>query len=299
MTVGFEVVALSASLTWAIGGLVSAGGARTLGGPRFTRLRMYFVAPALVVIATAVGGWSTVDTNDLWLLAISGLFGLAIGDAALFEAFERLGPRRTGMLFAANAPVTALVSGFFLGEQFTLKTISGTALVFAGVAMSIAFGSRPGQSHVWENIKGPLWIGVGYGLLGALGQSVGVLFADPAFDGTLDPWAGAAIRVLVGAAALVAMRGWFERRTDIPHPGRIGLKMWGIIILSGTMAMVIGKTLVLFALDAGDPGIVSVLVSTSPALQLPIIWVITRQLPTAGAWLGSIAAAVGTGLIVL
>lgn len=56
--------------------------------------------------------------------------------------------------------------------------------------------------------------------------------------------------------------------------------------------------MVLIALTGGDPGIVSVLVSTSPAIQLPLIWLVTRERPAAGAWGGAVLAAVGTALIV-
>ncbi|NNL98500.1 MAG: EamA family transporter, partial [Acidimicrobiia bacterium] len=57
--------------------------------------------------------------------------------------------------------------------------------------------------------------------------------------------------------------------------------------------------LVLIALADGDPGIVSVLVSTSPALQLPLIWLVTRERPAAGAWVGAVLASVGTAMIVV
>ena len=72
-----------------------------------------------------------------------------------------------------------------------------------------------------------------------------------------------------------------------------------VIVLSGTIGMVIGKTLVLVALSEGDPGIVSGLVSTSPVIQLPLIWLVTRERPALGAWLGAVAAAAGTAAIVV
>ncbi|NNF11059.1 MAG: EamA family transporter, partial [Acidimicrobiia bacterium] len=53
------------------------------------------------------------------------------------------------------------------------------------------------------------------------------------------------------------------------------------------------------ALSGGDPGIVSVLVATSPVLQLPLIWLVTRERPATGAWTGALLATLGTGLIVL
>ena len=299
-SLGFEAAALGAASTWAIGGLIAAAPTKVLGGPRFTRLRMYWVAFALAVVATGVGGWSTLGTREVALLSLSGIFGLALGDAALFTAFSRLGPRRTGILFATNAPMAAVLSALIFGERFSATSLAGTVLISVGVTLAIAFGTRGGQRHHWEDVQGTLLVGVGFGLLGALGQALGVLLADPAFDSTdLDPWAGAAVRAVVGLLALVALRGWFEQRARVPYPEHISLKLWGIIIVSGTLAMVIGKTLVLVALSDGEPGIVSVLVSTAPAIQLPLIWLVTRQRPAAGAWAGAVLAAIGTTLIVL
>jgi hypothetical protein len=39
------------------------------------------------------------------LLALSGLIGIFIGDTALFACMNRLGPRRSGVLFATHAIV--------------------------------------------------------------------------------------------------------------------------------------------------------------------------------------------------
>lgn len=259
---------------------------------------MIFVTFALAAITTLLGTWGTVDARHLWLLAISGFVGLALGDVALFTAFARLGPRRTGILFAMNAPMAAGISAVVFGERFTAASLFGSSLVVGGVVTAIAFGTRPGQNHRWEEIRGNVWLGVGFGLLGALGQAVGVIFADPAFDGTLDPWAGATIRAVVGTVGIYALRPLFERgKRPSEHPA-ITARLWVAILLSATIGMVIGKTLVLIALAGGEPGLVSVLVSTAPVIQLPIIWLVTRERPAGGAWMGALAAAVGTALIV-
>ena len=300
MQLTFETAALGAASLWGIGGLIAAGPTKQLGGPRFTRLRMYWVAVILVAIATTVNGWESLRVGDVVLLGLSGIVGLALGDAAIFTSFARLGPRRTGILFAMNAPMAAALSAAIFGERFSPASLSGSALVIVGVILAIAFGTRAGQNHHWEEIRGPLAVGVGFGLLGALGQAVGVLLADPVFEaGRVDVWAGAAVRAVVGMGALLVLRGWFERRAPVPHPGRLGWKLWAILIVSGLIAMVFGKTLLLVALQTGDPGIVSVLVSTSPVIQLPLIWAFTRERPAGGAWMGAVLASVGTGLIVL
>ncbi len=293
----FQVAALLAASSWAVGGLIAAEPSRLLGGPRFVRLRMVYVSVALTLIAVLVGGWDTVASTDWLPLAISGFVGLALGDAALFEAFSRLGPRRTGMLFTANAPIAAILSAFIYDERFGVLGIIGTVLVVSGVSLAIAYGTRPGQSHTWEEVRGPLWVGVTFGLMGALGQSVAVLVADPVFDGSLDPWAGAAVRAIVGTAGLIALKPWFERRNGGRPPVVFTVRLWALVLISGTLGMVIGKTLMLIALADGPPGLVSILVSVAPVIQLPIIWLVTKERPAAGAWMGAALAVAGTAMV--
>ncbi|MDJ0497183.1 MAG: DMT family transporter [Acidimicrobiia bacterium] len=295
----FQVAALLAASSWAVGGLIAAEPSRLLGGPRFVRLRMVYVTVALSLIGLLVGGWGTVESSDWVPLAISGFVGLALGDAALFEAFARLGPRRTGMLFTANAPIAAILSAFIFDEEFGILGILGTILVVTGVSLAIAYGTRPGQSHTWEEVRGSLWVGVAFGLLGALGQSVAVLVADPVFDGTLDPWAGAAVRAVVGTAGLIALRPWFERRNDSRPPVTLTLRLWALVLISGTLGMVLGKTLMLIALAGGPPGLVSILVAVAPVIQLPIIWLVTRELPPLGAWIGALLTVAGTAMVLV
>ncbi len=293
----FQIAALLAASSWAVGGLVAAEPSRLLGGPRFVRIRMVYVTAALSLIALLTSGWTTVAATDWLPLAISGFVGLALGDAALFEAFSRLGPRRTGMLFAVNAPITAIVSAIAYDEQFGILGVIGTILVVTGVSLAIAFGTRPGQSHTWEDVRGSLAVGVTFGLLGAVGQAVAVLVADPVFDGTLDPWAGAAVRALVGTIGLFALMPWFERRSSHGAPVVFTPRLWMLVIVSGTLGMVIGKTMMLIALAGGPPGLVSILVSVAPVLQLPIIWAVTKERPPAGAWLGAALAGAGTAMV--
>ena len=293
----FQVAALLAASSWAVGGLIAAEPSRLLGGPRFVRLRMVYVTVALSLIGLLVGGWGTVESGDWVPLAISGFVGLALGDAALFEAFSRLGPRRTGMLFTANAPIAAVLSAIIFEEEFGFLGVLGTIFVVAGVSLAIAYGTRPGQSHTWEEVRGSLWVGVTFGLLGALGQSVAVLVADPVFDGTLDPWAGAAVRAVVGTAGLFALRPWFERRSNSRPPVTFTLRLWVLVLISGTLGMVVGKTLMLIALEGGPPGLVSILVAVAPVIQLPTIWLVTRDLPPGGAWLGALLAVAGTAMV--
>ena len=57
--------------------------------------------------------------------------------------------------------------------------------------------------------------------------------------------------------------------------------------------MALGMSLLLIALQKADAGIVATLSSTSPIMILFFIWIITKKIPTVGAWFGTILAILG------
>ena len=67
--------------------------------------------------------------------------------------------------------------------------------------------------------------------------------------------------------------------------------------MSAAVAMALGMTLILQAMKHGDAGLVAVLSSVSPVLLLPLLWVVYRRRPAAGAWLGAVLAVLGTALV--
>ncbi|EAB6718131.1 DMT family transporter, partial [Salmonella enterica subsp. enterica] len=182
-----------------------------------------------------------------------------------------------------------------LGERLSASAVAGIALTVAGVLLAILFGKRRAQMHVWETVKGPLWIGVALGLGAALGQAIGSIIAKPVMASGLDPFAASMVRVGVAAfclSALIAM--------PIPAVKPKGPLTWRIFLLTaltGALALGVGMTLLLFALSGGNVGIVSTLSATSPVLILPLLWLRTGERPAAGAWLGAAFVVAGMALI--
>jgi uncharacterized membrane protein len=66
---------------------------------------------------------------------------------------------------------------------------------------------------------------------------------------------------------------------------------------SAAVAMALGMTLILAALQTGQANLVGILSSISPVLLLPLLWLVYRRRPALGAWIGSLMAVVGTALI--
>ena len=118
---------------------------------------------------------------------------------------ERLGPRRTGILFAINAPLAAFLAWLTLNEELTFLIIFAIVIGFLGIALAVVYGSPKTNIHDWEVTKPPLWLGVSAGLLAALGQAAGVLFLRPVMEQGADPLQTSLIRVVAAGVFLWAM----------------------------------------------------------------------------------------------
>ena len=295
MTLRPEALALLAAACWAVSSLFSAGPAQRLGAFAFSRWRMLFASLILWTLALMGGGWRSLDASAFGLLAVSGLIGIFIGDTVLFACMNRLGPRRSGVLFATHALFSAVIAWFFLGEVIWGRALIGSGLLVGGVMLAIVWGRRSDEQHGWEQTRGPLLIGVGLGLAAALCQSVATLMLKPLMTTGVDAVAASAARMSVALAAhaLLFASGWRGARARTP----LSWKDAWLIFLSAAVAMALGMTLILAAMRLGQAGLVAVLSSVSPILILPLLWLVYRRRPAAGAWLGAALAVIGTALI--
>lgn len=293
----YELAALGAATCWALTGIISAGPANHLGALAFNRARQVFVTGLLALYVLASGTWRELDASAVGPLLLSGFIGIFIGDTLLFATLNRVGPRRSGILFALNAPLAAILGWLVLGEELPGIAVFGIALTIAGVLLAILFGKRRSQLHQWEAVKGPLWVGVALGLLAATGQAVGSIIARPIMASGVDPFAASMLRVGIAALCLTVL-------IQLPIPavkpkGALTLSIAAQTALTGILALAIGMTLLLYALSGGKVGIVSTLSATSPVMILPMLWLRTGERPAAGAWAGAALVVVGMALLFL
>ncbi len=290
-----EIAALSAAVCWSFASLLAAGPVERLGSIAFNRIRMAVVAIMLIAYTSMIGTWGTIQSEHSTAIILSALTGIVLGDTALFVTMRRLGPRRTGILFATNAPMATFLGWAILGERLGWVELIGTLLVITGVMVAIFFGKKPSQVHKWEAIKGSVFVGIAWGLLAASGQAVGSLIIKPALLDGADPVAVSAIRVALSAACLWAI-SWLPIAIVKPK----GPMDWNIflqILFGGLIAMGVGMTLLLYAFAHGEIGIASSLSATAPVMMLPILWIKTKEPPASGAWVGAALVVVGTALI--
>lgn len=296
MAFAYEAMAVGAAACWALGSLSSAPAASHLGAVAFSRWRMLFASLLLGALAWWQGGWHTIAHAGLWVLALSGLVGIFLGDSALFGCMNRLGPRRSGVLFACHALFSAFLAWLWLGETFAGQALVGGGLLVSGVMMAIVWGKRRDEVHVWEQVKGPLWVGVALGLLAALCQAVATLMVKPLMaTGTVDPVAASAVRMVTALAAhtLLWLTGWRAVRCVQP----MTWPMLGRTAFNAALALGLGMTLILTALQGGKAGLVAVLSSVTPVLLVPLLWLVYRRQPALGAWVGAALTVLGGAVI--
>ena len=284
-----------AAACWAMSALFSAPVSRKMGAFAFTRWRMVVAMALLGGWATLAGTWGTLNLALIGVLVLSGFIGIFIGDTVLFACMNRLGPRRSGILFATHSMMSAVLAALFLGERMSGWAMVGCAMLVGGVMTAIAFGKRAGTESEWESTHGRLAVGVGLGLIAALGQALGTLVVKPVMGPDVDPVAASAIRMASGFGfhALLLVVGWKPARLDAVMDKRD----WGLLLGSAFLSMVLGMTLILAALQHGSAGLVAMLSSISPILLLPLLWWKTRVPPTLGAFAGAVLTVMGVALI--
>ena len=291
------LAALATAFCWGLSPLISANVSARMGAISFVRWRMWVSFIVLVVIITLGNGWQGYGSDDLRWLVLSGFIGLFIGDTLLFASMNVIGPRRASILYATNAAMAAGLAALLFGEVLTLVMVGAFACVTVGVMLAIFFGKSRDNQHIWEMNRGMLSVGIGLGLLSALAQAVGSLAAKPALLAGGDRMVAAAIRL--GCAALCHSLFQHVRPAMTKCHVKLNLRDLGWVCLSSLNAMALGMTLFMYALANGDVGWVSVLSSTAPIMTLPMLWLIFRHSPPAGAWFGALLTVVGTAVILM
>jgi drug/metabolite transporter (DMT)-like permease len=294
-----ELAAVLTAGCWTFTSIFFSAAGRRVGAPVVNLMRLLLaVVIMLGVHRVARGTWWPVDASlARWgWLGVSGVIGLTLGDAALFESMVYIGPR-LAMLLMALAPIFAtLLAWLFLRETLAPIDLLAVALTVAGVAWVVlereAVPAEPVE-------RGRFAWGVLFGGLGALGQAVGLLLSREGLAGDYSVVSANFIRLTAACAAAWAAGialGQGRRSFGLlaRHPRA------GLAIAGGTVAgPVVGVMLSLVAIQLAPLGIASTLMALAPILILPVVRVLYRERISQRALAGTVLALVGVAIIFL
>lgn len=295
--------ALGTSFCIALASLISAEVVKAVGGPMaLSRWRMLIGFLILALIATALGGWSTVSASHFPLILLSSLVAIVVADPALNAGIALIGARRTGLIFSLSAPFAAALGFLVLGETLRSSQLIGCALVACGIAVAVGFNRRPASSpdvkpdssvHAELRLSGA---GVLLAVLAAFGQAVGILSMRPVMLDNPDPFAVMALRGLVAVVVLWAYHLAFPGtwRNGIGVPDR---KTMARVALGVFIGYVVGMSMLMIALTGTSVAVASTLSSMAPVAILPMLWLRTGTRLAWQAWFGAFVTVLGTAVL--
>lgn len=225
---------------------------------------------------------------DLWLIALSGVVGMTLGDTALFAAVHRIGVHRA-LLLQTLAPVFAAILAFALhGERLGPSQLLGAAATLLGVAVVVA------PRRLGEAVGGFTAAGTTLATLAAAGQGTGVVLAKMGME-TVPFLAASFIRLSVAAVGVLAILAATGRMDRVARLRGSVARLLPPTLLGTYLAVLMMMAGIAFAPAA----IAAVLLSTPPIFSLFIDARVEGTPITLRGLGGTLLAVAGVGILTL
>ncbi|MGD9782627.1 MAG: DMT family transporter [Kiritimatiellia bacterium] len=195
--------ALLVSASWAAGTVLLKKVGDELSSFAMTLFKG-LVSLVLLALPLLVLGLGPVSASSLWLLGLSGMLGIAVGDTLFFEALKDLGPLSLVLLMMIGQVSTVVFAVVFLGEDPTWIKWVGIALVMAG--MLVVLSANLGGDKFAMGVRG-----VAFGLASVLCMSAGSILMKQALNDGMGTLQATFVRMLAGTAGLFVF-GLFARK---------------------------------------------------------------------------------------
>ncbi|KYK27065.1 MAG: hypothetical protein AYK23_00480 [Candidatus Proteinoplasmatales archaeon SG8-5] len=299
-----ETAAVLTATLWTFNSILFASAGRKIGSVSVNAFRIA-IAVGLLTITHFIllGTFLPMASDEQWFwIGLSGIIGLGIGDFALFAAFVIIGPRRSVLMMALSPIFAAMVAYLMLGEELSTWTGIGIAVTLTGVIVVILEREEASdEKPISDRTK--VW-GTSLGLIGAVGQGVGIVFAKQGMLLYPDPdniditLSATLIRMIAGALfvwIVVVFAGKLPQlRKALKNRRGMAETSAGAFI-----GPFIGVTLSMVAVLYTQAGVAQTLMSLMPVFIIPVIWVLFRQRTSWRGILGAIVAVVGVAILFL
>ena len=289
-----EIAALATAFCWTISATSFEMAGKKVGSlsVNYIRLAIGFILISTYTYVTR-GMFFPIDaTSHNWIwLSVSGLIGFFIGDLFLFQSYLEVGSRISMLIMAASPPITAILGFFIMGESIDIIGVLGMSITIIGIAMVILSKNPEDKKvEVKHSIKG-----LTYAFLGALGQSVGLIFSKIGM-GDYNPFAATQIRIITGFISFTLLFLILNKWTDLKVALKEKRAMVNIAIGS-LFGPFIGVSLSLISLKYTSAGISSTITSIVPVLIIPLSILVFKEKVKTKEILGAVVSVFGVALL--
>ena len=271
-----EIAALFTSFCWSLSAIGFTQSTERVGSLVTNRVRV-LLAMLLLILINAVLYGQPIPLHagaSRWAwLGVSGVIGLSLGDAFLFQAYKEIGPR-LGLLLLSLAPLFgAAIAWIFFGQALNLIQIAGMVITLAGISWVVL--ARPtGQA---ENVRHVTGRGILFGILAALGQATGLVFSQQGMTGNFSPFAGTLIRMFAAFITLWIVAGFQKQAGSTVMAMRRQPTAFGWVAFGAFFGPVIGVSASLLAVQHADIGVASTLMALPPVFILPVSYFFFKE----------------------
>ncbi|MBZ0198564.1 MAG: DMT family transporter [Ignavibacteriaceae bacterium] len=262
-----ELSALLTAVFWSITSFAFSSAAIKLGSLTLNINRMMLASILLALTIVVFRFDYILSANQIFNLVLSGIVGLVIGDTFLFKSFQYIGAR-IGMLMMALSPVMSGVLAYiFLGEDMSMWGILGMAITIGGVVLVIS-ERKETETSEYRISK----IGIFHGLMGALGQAGGLIFAKFAFEeGEVNKIVATFVRIISSVIILTILAVLMRRYKNPIKVYKENPKALTSTAIGTFFGPYLGITFSLIAIANTKVGIAATLMSTMPIIMLPMV----------------------------
>jgi drug/metabolite transporter (DMT)-like permease len=292
-----ELAALATAVCWSFTPVFFSYGGRRVGSDVVNRTRLLFALACLAASHQVLFGrpWPVgVGLPRLWWLGLSGVLGLVIGDAALFQAYVLVGPR-LGTLMMGTVPIFSTAMAWaLLGQTIRPVQLAGIAATVGAVAWVVTDHAAPAVAASSQHYRQGLLLG----LVGALGQSANLVTARLGLGGGFPTVSASFVRIVVAAVVLWSIAGMRGRAGAALHRLQ-DRRALGAIAAGSVVGPFVGIWLSLVAIERTQVGVASTLMALPPVFLIPIGAVVYRERVTRRALAGTLLAFAGVAAIFL
>jgi drug/metabolite transporter, DME family len=285
------VCALASALTWAVTSLLVRTVSPPLSSVTVSAVRSLLGGGLLLTWVLATGGVGrliAIGEKNFFLLAISIVVAIALGDVMFFESARFLGLARAMTVSMVYPLMSAGFAALFLGEPLSARVTVGAVVTLTGLAVIVRArnGERVREEHLGR--------GLAAAFIAAVAWAVSLLVLKPAV-GSLDPVTTQAVRLPLASLVLFATPwGWGAPR-QLLTADRSMLRR--VVLLGVITAM--SSVLFVTSVKLADVAVAAVLSSTAPLFALPLGLIFLGERVTRTALVGTALAVGGVALIQL
>lgn len=293
MVIG-ELISLGTAIFWTITVISFEGAGKRVGSlsVNIIRLVVGLVLLSLTVLIMT-GSFIPLEAGQYaWnMLLVSGMIGLVIGDLFLFQAFVDLGGRLS-LLILCSVPIMTSVLGYFIfDEVFDPLTIIG--IVITLLAISVVILSK---RNVDKKFEPHILKGIIFASIGAVAQSLGLVFSKLGMGESLSAFEATQIRVISALLGFIIyitiIKGW--KRVSQAFKDKIAMKY---ILLGSVFGPFLGVSSSLLAMRYTSIGVSTTIAQLNVILIIPFSIFLFKEKVRRVEIIASVFAFVGVALL--